>query len=75
MAHAAIIPPSGQDLNAVHEAYVEMAASGVVTAVQRKVLNTFSDNVLHTAGAQAIMLGGTDLALAFNENDTAFSNC
>jgi aspartate/glutamate racemase len=28
--------------------------------------------LLHTAGAQAIMLGGTDLALAFNEKGAGF---
>jgi aspartate racemase len=72
VAHAEIIPPSGQDLDAVHQAYVEMAASGVVTEAQRKIFNTVSERLLHTAGAQAIMLGGTDLALAFNEKDAGF---
>ena len=72
VAHAEIVPPSGPDLDAVHQAYVEMAASGVVTEVQRKVFNTVSERLLHTDGAQAIMLGGTDLALAFNANDAGF---
>jgi aspartate racemase len=72
VAHAQIIPPSGQDLDAVHQAYVEMAASGVVTGAQRKVFNTVSERLLHTAGVQAIMLGGTDLASAFNEKDAGF---
>jgi len=70
--HAEIIPPSGQDLDAVHESYVEMAAAGVVTEAQRKVFATVSERLLHTSGAQAIMLGGTDLALAFNERDAGF---
>jgi aspartate racemase len=68
---AEIIPPSGSDLDAVHQAYVGMAASGVVTAAQREVFNVVSEKLLHK-GAQAIMLGGTDLALAFNENDSGF---
>ena len=73
VAHAEIIPPSGPGLDAVpHQAYVEMAASGVVTEVQRKVFNTVSERLLHTDGAQAIMLGGTDLVLAFNANDANF---
>ena len=72
VAHAQIIPPTGQDLDAVHQAYVEMAASGIVTEAQRKVFNRVSESLLHTAGAQAIMLGGTDLALAFNEKDAGF---
>ena len=72
VAHAQIIPPTGQDLDAVHQAYIEMAASGIVTEAQRKVFNTVSERLLHTDGAQAIMLGGTDLALAFNEKDAGF---
>jgi aspartate racemase len=52
VAHAQIIPPSGQDLDAVHHAYVEMAASGIVTEAQRKVFNAVSERLLHTAGTQ-----------------------
>jgi len=69
---AEIIPPSGQDLDDVHQAYVMMAASGVVTEAQRLVFNTVSQKLLTEKGAEAIMLGGTDLALAFNQQDTAF---
>jgi aspartate racemase len=72
VAHTQIIPPVGKDLDAVHQAYVEMAASGIVTEAQRKVFHTVSERLLHTAGAEAIMLGGTDLALAFNEKDVGF---
>ena len=72
IASAEIIPPSGQDLDDVHQAYVAMAASGVVTEAQRLVFNTVSQKLLVEKGAEAIMLGGTDLALAFNQQDTAF---
>jgi aspartate racemase len=72
VASAEIIPPSGQDLDDVHKAYVAMAASGVVTEAQRQVFNTVSQKLLEERGVEAIMLGGTDLALAFNERDTAF---
>ena len=71
-ASAEIIPPSGQDLDDVHQAYVAMAASGVVTDAQRLVFNTVSQKLLKEKGAEAIMLGETDLALAFNQHDTAF---
>jgi aspartate racemase len=71
VASAEIIPPTGQDLDNVHQAYVTMAASGVVTESQRSVFNTVSQKLLKE-GAEAIMLGGTDLALAFNQQDTAF---
>jgi aspartate racemase len=69
---ATLIPPEGQDLTDVHDAYVAMAAAGVVTEAQRTVFNRVSQALLSTAGAEAIMLGGTDLALAFNEGDTPF---
>src|SRR5215813_11173365 len=72
VASAEIIPPSGQDLDDVHQAYVAMAASGVVTKAQRLVFNTVSRKLLKENGAEAIMLGGTDLALAFSQQDAAF---
>jgi len=64
-----IIPPMGRDLDDVHQAYVEMAASGIVTEMQRDVFNSVSQRLLHLYRAQAIMLGGTDLALVFNGGD------
>ena len=72
VASAEIIPPSGQDLDDVHQAYVAMAASGVVTEAQRLVFNTVSRKLLKENAADAIMLGGTDLALVFSQQDTAF---
>jgi len=64
---AEIIPPSGQDLLDVHQAYVTMAASGVVTEAQRSVFDAASQRLLQDQGAQAILLGGTDLVLAYDE--------
>jgi aspartate racemase len=72
VASAEIIPPSGQDLDDVHQAYVAMAASGVVTKEQREVFNTVSQRLLKESKVEAVMLGGTDLALAFNARDVAF---
>jgi aspartate racemase len=71
VSSATIVPPEGPELDDVHHAYVTMASSGVVTAEQRAVFNAVSQKLLHQ-GAQAIMLGGTDLVLAFNESDTPF---
>jgi len=69
---AEIIPPSGNDLDHVHDAYVTMAASGVVTAAQRAVFAAACQRLLRDRSVEAIMLGGTDLALAFNEPTTEF---
>ena len=67
-----IVAPSGQDLEDVHQAYVAMAASGIVTAAQSAIFAAVSRKLLKESGVEAIMLGGTDLALAFNERDTEF---
>jgi aspartate racemase len=67
-----IIPPGGQDLEEVHQAYVTMAASGTVTQAQRNVFDSVARELMVEQGAEAIMLGGTDLALAFDETTTPF---
>lgn len=69
---AEIIPPNGQDLDDVHQAYVTMAAAGAVTEAQREVFRRASQRLLTEAGVEAIMLGGTDLALAFDAGNSAF---
>jgi len=69
---AEIIPPSGPDLDYVHEAYISMAMSGFLTEDQRSVFSAASYRLLRDQGAEAILLGGTDLALAFNEQTTEF---
>jgi aspartate racemase len=77
VSRVAIVPPSGQDLEDVHQAYVAMAASGIVTEAQRAVFTAASKRLLKESGVEAIMLGGTDLALVFNERDAEFPliNC
>lgn len=67
-----VVPPSGQDLEDVHQAYVAIAASGIVTEAQSAVFAAVSKQLLKESGVEAIMLGGTDLALVFNERDTEF---
>ena len=70
---AEIVPPSGNDLDSVHDAYVAMAASGVVTAAQRAVFTAACQRLLKDRGVEAIMLGGTDLALVFSESKADFA--
>jgi aspartate racemase len=74
---AEIIPPGGQDLLDVHQAYVTMAASGIVTEAQRSVFNMASHRLLKDKGAQAILLGGTDLVLVYDErtSDVPLIDC
>ena len=69
---AEIIPPIGNDLHDVHDAYVPMAASGVATEAQRAVFASACQRLLKDGGVEAIMLGGTDLALIFSEQSSDF---
>jgi aspartate racemase len=69
---AEIIPPGGQDLLYVHQAYVTMAASGVVTDAQRSVFDAASHRLFKDKGVQAILLGGTDLVLAYDGRTSDF---
>ena len=59
---AEILPPGGSDLAEVHQAYISMAASGFVTEDQRSIFRAVSHRLLDDQGAEAILLGGTDLA-------------
>jgi aspartate racemase len=72
VASAEIVAPAGNDLDDVHHAYVTMAASGVVTAAQRAVFTVVCQRLLEDGGVEAIMLGGTDLALVFDEQTADF---
>jgi aspartate racemase len=51
---------------------VTMATSGVVTEAQRSVFNAASHRLLRDKGAQAILLGGTDLVLVYDERTSDF---
>ena len=69
---ARLIPPLGDDLTAVHEAYVAMAAAGTVNAGQRDVFAGVIKRLLKEGEVEAILLGGTDLALVYSDAETAF---
>jgi aspartate racemase len=69
---AEILPPSGNDLDDVHDAYVTMATSGVATDAQRAVFTAACQRLLKDRDVEAIILGGTDLALVFNDQTTDF---
>lgn len=68
---AHIIPPDGDMLEKAHDAYAEMATAGTVNSAQRAVFGNACTALLE-AGAQAIMLGGTDLALVYDEETAPF---
>ena len=64
-----LIAPRGAMRDEVHMAYSSMAAAGVVTDAQRAVFDTAVHQLLVEGQVEAIMLGGTDLALVDSEAD------
>ena len=69
---AEVIAPNGKALNDVHAAYVAMAAAGKVTSSQRAVFDSACKKLIKESKVDAIMLGGTDLALVYREGQTQF---
>ena len=69
---AEVIAPNGKALNDVHAAYVAMAAAGQVTSSQRTVFDLACKKLIKGSNVDAIMLGGTDLALVYREGQTQF---
>jgi aspartate racemase len=69
---AELIAPSGEALDRVHTAYVEMASIGRVTDHQRQVFLNVGRQLVRERAVDAIMLGGTDLFLAFVGHDPGF---
>jgi len=64
VSSAELIAPDGERFGQVGDAYSAMAGIGKVTDAQRQIFFT-AGRELMARGAQAIMLGGTDLFLAF----------
>ena len=69
---AEVLPPAGDDLAAVHQAYVDMAVAGRATETQRQIFYAAGRRLIQDQGAAAVMLGGTDLALVFDGGDYGF---
>ena len=65
VSSAELIAPEGKVLDEVHEAYSGMATVGRVTDAQREVFFRVGRQLVRERGCEAIMLGGTDLFLAF----------
>ena len=70
--HAEVIAPSPDELQQVHDAYTAMAIAGAVTDAQRELFFRTGRALVEDLGAEAVLLGGTDLALAFAGHDPGF---
>jgi len=70
--HAEVIAPPTDVLLRVHDAYAAMAVAGTVTESQRELFFRAGRALVQDQGAETVLLGGTDLGLAFAGRDPGF---
>lgn len=71
LAGLEVLTPPADALGAIHDCYVQMALTGRVSAADREMLFK-SGREMCGRGAEAVLLAGTDLFLAFDEQDPGF---
>jgi len=71
ISSATVIAPEGDEFEEVQANYGAMAIAGRVTDAQRRVFFRAGQR-LRERGAEAVLLGGTDLFLAFAGRDCGF---
>jgi aspartate racemase len=72
ISSATIVAPEGDALERVHRSYFEMAQAGRVTENQRQAFFAAGEWMHWELGAEAVLLGGTDLFLAFEGHNCGF---
>jgi aspartate racemase len=72
ISSASVVLPQGAALDRVHTSYIELALAGRVTDAQRDALFSAGRALCRDQGADAVLLGGTDLFLAFDGRDCGF---
>jgi aspartate racemase len=72
IAAAEVVVPQGAAFEAVHQNYAEMASVGRVTDAQRRVFFSAGQALVREQAAEVVLLGGTDLFLAFQGGACGF---
>jgi aspartate racemase len=72
IAAVEVVVPEGESFDATHDAYVAMATTGQATEQQRELFFAIGNDLCRTQGAETVVLGGTDLFLAFEGYDCGF---
>lgn len=68
-----VVVPLGKELDIVHDEYIKMATTGQVDSRQRELLFSIGKSLCEKQGAEAIVLAGTDLFLAFDGHECGFN--
>ena len=71
LQHTRAVAPDGM-VDQVAEAYLEMALSGLCTPEARKLFFDAGARMIDAQKADAIVLAGTDLGLAFDGHDPGY---
>ena len=69
---AEVFIPEGSLLDKVHEAYAKMATQGLANKEQRAIFEKACNQFLTKNKVDAVMLGGTDLALIYRSENVDF---
>jgi aspartate racemase len=72
ISSAAVLVPEGEEFEAVQQNYSAMAVAGRVTDSQRRVFFAAVERLCRDRGAEVVLLGGTDLFLAFQGQPSSF---
>ena len=64
-----VVSLPAEELQAAHAHYIAMAVSGRATREQRAFFENAATQLIDVHGAQAVVLGGTDLFLVFDKPD------
>jgi aspartate racemase len=72
ISSATVVVPPGPELDEVHQNYAAMATAGRVSDAQRRVFFAAGERLCREQGAEIVLLGGTDLFLAFQGRDAGF---
>jgi aspartate racemase len=72
LAGVDVVRPRENELAFIHNAYTQMAHTGVASAAHREQFVALADTLRQRDGVEAVVLAGTDFALMFNDADTPF---
>ena len=73
ISSAEVLIPEGEQLDWVDREYMNMAVAGSVTGQQREQMFKVGRELCNQQAAEAVLLGGTDLFLAFAGQDCGFT--
>jgi len=73
ISSAEVVLPLGDEFDAVHTTHIKMAAQGRADSTQRELLFSIGKKLCTKQGADAVILAGKDLCLAFDGYEFGFN--